>query len=113
MSHTARFPRDTRSTLIATLGADFQTAIAPYKADILDLARRLRGDVHRAAMHLLIERRGHRPTAMEQQLIVAALEELQATDTKPPQDILARVADRLNRFCETPDAHETVAPGPL
>jgi hypothetical protein len=85
---------DTRSSLVATLGADFHHAVAPVKAELLELARVLGGDVHRAAMRLLIEREGRRPSAMEQQLILAALAELQGADA-PGADPLARATERF------------------
>jgi hypothetical protein len=94
-------PPDTRSALVATLGADFQSAVAPFKAEISALAVPLRGDLHRAAMRLLVERHGRRTTGMEQQLIVAALAELQDGATAAPPDVLSRVADRLSRFCDS------------
>jgi hypothetical protein len=79
VSHTPIPPGgDAHSALITTLGSDFRHAIAPYKAEILDLAHYLRGDLHRAAMRLLLEYRGRRPSVMEQQLIIAALAELQS-----------------------------------
>jgi hypothetical protein len=87
---------DTRSALVATLGSDFQAAVAPFKAEILEVATHLQGDVHRAAMRLLIDRRGRRPTVMEQQLIVAALAELQ--DAAAPASVLSRVAVQLDLF---------------
>ncbi len=92
---------DTRSALVATLGADFQSAVAPFKADIIAAARPLRGDVHRAAMRLLVDRHGRRPTTMEQQLIIAALAELQEDPVVPSPDILGRVAARLNHLCDS------------
>lgn len=92
--------RDTRDGLIAMLGADFQSAVSPFKDEIKAIARLLGGDVHRAAMRLLVERNGRRPTTMEQQLIVAALAELQ--NAAPLSgDILGRVAVRLNEICDT------------
>jgi len=91
--------RDTRDGLIDTLGADFQSAVAPFKAEISAISRLLGGDMHRAAMRLLVERSGRRPTVMEQQLIVAALAELQE-DSTAPDDILGRVAERLNQICD-------------
>lgn len=69
----------TQVGLATSLGSDFQHAMAPFQAEILALARYLQGDVHRAAMRLLVERNGRRPSAMEQQLIIAALAELQST----------------------------------
>jgi hypothetical protein len=74
---------DTRSVLVDTLGSDFQYAVAPFKTEIVEMAACLNGDVHRAAMRLLMERNGRRPTGMEQQLIIAALAELQADGGGP------------------------------
>jgi hypothetical protein len=84
---------DARGGLIATLGSDFQPAIAPIKAEMLAIARYLSGDVHRAAMRLLVERDGRRPCAIEQQLIIAALAELQqASGGEASTDPFARAA---------------------
>jgi hypothetical protein len=80
--------------LIATFGSDFQQVVAPFKAEIVELARCLEGDQHRAAMRLLVDRNGRRPTAIEQQLIIAALSELQRRGDAPtainPMDRAAR-----------------------
>jgi hypothetical protein len=84
---------DTRNALVTTLGSDFQNAVAPFKAEILDDAQYLRGDLHRAAMRLLVERHGRRPSVMEQQLIIAALADLQGE--RCPAAALDRAAARF------------------
>jgi hypothetical protein len=96
---------ETTSALASTLGSDFQHAVAPFKLEILDTAAFLHGDVHRAAMRLLVERNGRRPTAMEQQLIIAALATLQGEAGRI--GALDRAATRLG--LDLPDRSQRTA----
>lgn len=99
MSHTHPFALgQTRSTLVGTFGSDFRHLMEPFKAELAALARDQRSDLHRAAMRLLLDYRGRRPTAMEQQLILAALAELQtqAGSNETP----AATFDRVTRYCD-------------
>ena len=93
---------DTRSALITTLGSDFQLAVAPFKAEILAVAQYLRGDLHRAAMRLLVDCGGRRPSVIEQQLIIAALADLQGGVS--PVTTLDRAAARIG--CQSADRRQ-------
>ena len=63
--------------MIAMLGADLPALLSPIKVEIRELAQRTRSDFHNAALQLLAERHGCRRSPVEQQLILAALSELQ------------------------------------
>jgi hypothetical protein len=94
---------DTRSSLVAMLGADFQVVVAPFKTQILERARHLGGDHHRAAMALLADRAGRRHAGVEQQLIIAALAELQGVGAAagPLERIAARLTAASNESGQT------------
>jgi len=75
-THTSDFSAPPAAD-VRLLGADLQPALLPVKTEIRQLARRMHGDVHRAAMQLLTQRQAQRFPLLEQQLVVTALQQLQ------------------------------------
>jgi len=78
VSHTHAPDLSTRPAAdIGLLGADLQSALLPVKIEIRQLARRMHGDLHGAAMHLLTQRHSRRLPMLEQQLVVTALQQIE------------------------------------
>lgn len=74
---TIRAISNSSATDVGLLGADLQPALLPVKIEICQLAQHMRGDLHRAAMQLLTQRQARRFPMLEQELVVAALRQLQ------------------------------------